>query len=201
MDKRGQIALFIILAVVIILVIGITVFLITRNKTESVIGGQKNLADKECVVLMLNSSLYNGINYAFCNNCEMLRYENESYNLVSSDSSEIKNMINNYVKDYFMKKIESCNEKPEEKITGLNVDFSVDREGVIIKISKENKKQTISMRINPEVRRFILVYPELINAFKTNIPIYDFLEKDVKINIFESETYNLIKIVYINKFY
>jgi len=100
-----------------------------------------------------------------------------------------------------MKKIESCNEKPEEKITDLNADFSVDRESVIIKISKENKKQTISMRINPEVRRFILVYPELINAFKTNIPIYDFLEKDVKINIFESETYNLIKIVYINKFY
>ena len=201
MNKRGQIALFIILAVVIILVIGITVSLITRNKTDTVVGGQKNLADKECVVLMLNSSLYNGINSAFCNNCEMLRYENESYNLVSSDSSEIKNMINNYVKDYFMKKIESCNEKPEEKITGLNVDFSVDREGVIIKISKENKKQTISMRINPEVRKFILVYPELINAFKTNIPIYDFLEKDVKINIFESETYNLIKIVYINKFY
>ena len=83
--------MFIILAVVIILVIGITVFLITRNKTESVIGGQKNLADKECVVLMLNSSLYNGINSAFCNNCEMLRYENESYNLVSSDLFYEKN--------------------------------------------------------------------------------------------------------------
>ena len=50
MNKRGQIALFIILAVVIILVIGITVSLITRNKTDTVVGGQKNLADKECVV-------------------------------------------------------------------------------------------------------------------------------------------------------